>query len=61
MNRDQVRELESIVEQALSAVFRQAKAARHLPPTQTPPDPRVLHLMAKAAVTVLEATEGPTP
>jgi hypothetical protein len=47
MNHDEVRELEDACERALSEVLQ-----RRLPP---PWSPRLSHLMAKAAVAVLEA------
>lgn len=57
MNREQVQELESQVEQALANIFRQSKTSKLLSRNQSPPNAKTIHLMAKAAVTVLEATE----
>jgi hypothetical protein len=57
MNREQVQELETLIEQALTSVFRKTKAAEGLLRNQLSPNAKTIHLMAKAAVTVLEATE----
>ncbi|HEY4260250.1 MAG TPA: hypothetical protein VGM98_08820 [Schlesneria sp.] len=57
MNREQVQELEALVEQALASVFRKSKVAKGLLRNQLSPNAKTVHLMAKAAVTVLEATE----
>jgi hypothetical protein len=57
MNREQVQELETLVEQALANIFRQSKTSRLLLRNQTSPTAKTMHLMAKAAITVLEATE----
>lgn len=57
MNREQVQELETLVEQALVTVFCQSNAAKELLRNQLSPNAKTIHLMAKAAVTVLEATE----
>lgn len=48
MNHEEVRDLEQIVQDALSKALRSTSYA------SVPP--QILHLMAKAAVTVLEAT-----
>lgn len=57
MHHDQVRELEAAVEAALVDLFREQSRAGVRPVRV--PSARTLHLMAKAAVTVLEATEPP--
>ena len=57
MNREQVQELESTVEQALADIFRQSKIAKLLSRNHSTPNAKTLHLMAKAAIAVLEATE----
>ncbi len=57
MNHDQVRDLEELIEAALATVFRQREAMETLSHGPPPPDDRTLHLMAKAAVTVFEATD----
>jgi hypothetical protein len=57
MDREQVQELEMLVEQALASVFRKSKAVAGLSRNQLLPNAKTIHLMAKAAVTVLEATE----
>lgn len=49
MDREQIRRLEEVCEQALADALR--------PHVQRPIEPRVYHLMAKAAVTVLEAVD----
>lgn len=58
MNREQVGELERLVEEGLAEIFRQSKVARLLSRNQPPPNAKTLHLMAKAVVTVYEATES---
>jgi len=57
MTREQVDELERLIEAGLADIFRQSKVARLLSRNQPGVDAKTLHLMAKAAVTVLEATE----
>ncbi len=57
MHREQVQELETLIEQALASVFRQSTATKGLSRNQLLPNAKTIHLMAKAAVTVLEATE----
>jgi hypothetical protein len=49
MNRDEIRQLEEACERVLTEVVR--KHFEHAV------EPRVFHLMAKAAVTVLEAVD----
>jgi hypothetical protein len=58
MNRDQVRGWEELIVTALETAFRQRRASELFSDDLPSPDDRTLHLMAKAAVTVLEATEG---
>jgi hypothetical protein len=57
MNHELVRELEDRIAAAIAGVFQQSRVTRHLSRNQPPPDDKTLHLMAKAAVTVFEATE----
>jgi hypothetical protein len=59
MKHEQVDELESLIEQALADLLRQSRVAKLVSRNQSPPSAKTLHLMAKAAVTVLEATEAP--
>lgn len=58
MDREQVGELERLVEQSLAEIFRQTKVERLLSRNQPLPNAKTLHLMAKAAITVYEATES---
>ena len=57
MTREEVEELESLVEQSLAKLMQTEKARRILSKSSAIAGPRIAHLMAKAAVTVLEATE----
>lgn len=58
MNREQVHGLERLIEEKLEEIFRDSNNARLLSRNQPPPNAKTLHLMAKAAVTVYEATEN---
>lgn len=58
MNREQVQVLESAIEHALANLFRQLNPGKGLSRNHSSPNAKTLHLMAKAAVTVLEATES---
>lgn len=49
MHREDVDRLERLLEQAVGRVLEREQGEK--------PDPRIVHLMAKAAVTVLEAAE----
>lgn len=65
MNRDEIRDLESVIEAALTTLFATGRGPRSADGAAMwhgrPPAPHTLHLMAKAAVTVLEATEEQPP
>jgi hypothetical protein len=56
MNRERVRELEDEIESAIAQTLKQLAPRQNV----KPPSRRTCHLMAKAAVAVLEAVEETT-